>query len=595
VQQLGPAYERLVAKLAEAGQRGNNGSWTCPAHEDSNPSLSVSRGERGVVLHCHAGCGTPEVVAALGMKLEDLFDDDPQPQRSHVDAVYPYHDEGGELLYEVVRFVPKDFRQRRPVPGGYEWRLGGARRVLYRLPEVRRAALAGETVWLCEGEKDADAVRALGACGTTNPGGAGKWREHYCESLIGAQVMIVAHADDPGREHAAKAKSALEAHGISATVLEPAVGNDLSDHLGAGLGLSQLVPQTPVPTGSHALAELIEPGPEFIASAGQTQPQIIRGMLTAGGIAIYGAEPKTGKTWLATYTSLCVANGLDLFGQYEVPEPGRVLYIASEGSREGVIARLKSMALGMGLEPEDAVAGIDFIWRRGFSLGDEAALEALAQLAAEYRLVVIDVLAGTWDGREDSNEDAGRLMRSLAPITAQGCTVAIVHHFGKLNDATAMRRPGQRLRGASAFHGAVDSGIYLERGKNDTRTTVTIELKDGAPVDPFSFSWPSDEVDGTEPCHLDWQAGDRQQLDAVEAVPILMQTVRDHPGESRNGIAKFAAVRKGTATAALAMLVASGQLVERRTEYTDAAGRTRRRQGLYVPEAVAEDWRDALV
>jgi hypothetical protein len=41
------------------------------------------------------------------------------------------------LLYQVVRFAPKDFRQRRPDgPGGWTWNLKGVRRVLYRLFEL---------------------------------------------------------------------------------------------------------------------------------------------------------------------------------------------------------------------------------------------------------------------------------------------------------------------------------------------------------------------------------------------------------------------------------------------------------------------------
>ena len=40
------------------------------------------------------------------------------PGRGHVVHAYPYHDEGGRLLFEVVRFEPKDFRQRRPTRRG---------------------------------------------------------------------------------------------------------------------------------------------------------------------------------------------------------------------------------------------------------------------------------------------------------------------------------------------------------------------------------------------------------------------------------------------------------------------------------------------
>src|SRR5262249_13056867 len=74
-------------------------------------------------------------------------------------ANYPYTDENGTLLYTVVRLDPKDFRQRRPDGrGGWIWNMDGVRRVLYRLPEVLRA----DEVHICEGEKDADNLHALG-------------------------------------------------------------------------------------------------------------------------------------------------------------------------------------------------------------------------------------------------------------------------------------------------------------------------------------------------------------------------------------------------------------------------------------------------
>lgn len=48
----------------------------CPAHEDRSPSLSVAEGADGrALLHCHAGCETAAIVAALGLSWSDLFPD----------------------------------------------------------------------------------------------------------------------------------------------------------------------------------------------------------------------------------------------------------------------------------------------------------------------------------------------------------------------------------------------------------------------------------------------------------------------------------------------------------------------------------------
>ena len=96
-------------------------------------------------------------------------------------ATYPYTDEHGELLYEVLRYEPKGFRQRRPNgQGGWAWNLNGARRVLYRLPALLADIDADNTVWICEGEKDAEALRSAGAAATCNSGGAAtEWLPEY--------------------------------------------------------------------------------------------------------------------------------------------------------------------------------------------------------------------------------------------------------------------------------------------------------------------------------------------------------------------------------------------------------------------------------
>jgi len=46
----------------------------CPAHDDHHPSLRIGIGADGrVLLHCHAGCTAEQIVAALGLKMADLF------------------------------------------------------------------------------------------------------------------------------------------------------------------------------------------------------------------------------------------------------------------------------------------------------------------------------------------------------------------------------------------------------------------------------------------------------------------------------------------------------------------------------------------
>jgi hypothetical protein len=114
--------------------------------------------------------------------------------------------------------------------------------VLYLLPEVLEAVAHGERVFVCEGEKDVEAVRAAGGVATCNPGGARKWRKEYTESLVGATVTVVADDDEPGRYHATQVLAALQARGVAARVVLPASGKDAADHLSTGCGLDEFVP-----------------------------------------------------------------------------------------------------------------------------------------------------------------------------------------------------------------------------------------------------------------------------------------------------------------------------------------------------------------
>lgn len=188
----------------------------CPAHDDRNPSLSVATGDDGrVLLYCHAGCSYQEIVEALGMQPGDLFSDNGAetahqgPAERRIVKTYDYVDGSGALLFQTVRYKPKGFRQRRPDgEGGWVWNLKGAPRVLYRLPEIL-AADPDQWIIVCEGEKSADAIRALGLVATTNPMGAGKWRHVDQKPLEGRNVAIIPDEDDQGQDHAAKVGAAL--------------------------------------------------------------------------------------------------------------------------------------------------------------------------------------------------------------------------------------------------------------------------------------------------------------------------------------------------------------------------------------------------
>ena len=109
------------------------------------------------------------------------------------------------MLYQVLRLEPKSFRQRRPDgDGGWIWQLD-ERRVIYRWPELLKYPDA--TVFVCEGEKDADRVASLELCATSVAGG--KWTDECVRALAGHDVIILEDNDETGRKKALAAAQAL--------------------------------------------------------------------------------------------------------------------------------------------------------------------------------------------------------------------------------------------------------------------------------------------------------------------------------------------------------------------------------------------------
>ena len=66
--------DTVLSRLPEARRAGGQHLTRCPCHEDRRPSLGIRELDDGkVLLRCYAGCPTPEVIAALGLRWSDLF------------------------------------------------------------------------------------------------------------------------------------------------------------------------------------------------------------------------------------------------------------------------------------------------------------------------------------------------------------------------------------------------------------------------------------------------------------------------------------------------------------------------------------------
>lgn len=211
----------------------------CPLHEDHEWSFCFDRRTRN--WQCEFGCGNGDLVA-LGVRLWQcgisaatarvlsLCGDDPR----QVTSRYPYVDEQGQFLFEVLRYSPKGFATR--VPASWVWndivrgQPTDEQRVLYRLPEVVQAT----DVLIVEGEKDCEAARSMGLVATCNPGGSSRWYRDYVDIFRGKHVKIVADADESGRRHARDIAGSLVPVAASVKLIEFSMVKDLTEWVETG-------------------------------------------------------------------------------------------------------------------------------------------------------------------------------------------------------------------------------------------------------------------------------------------------------------------------------------------------------------------------
>lgn len=331
--------EVLLPKLDGIRKSGAGYMARCPAHEDSRASLSVGPGkDQPVVINCHVGCDPVDILAKLGLTWESLCAPRERDQRDEGEwtphgpaiAVYDYVDESGKLLFQVCRTRDKQFPQRVPDrsrKGGWNWRLGETRRVLYRLPRVIEAVKDGETIWVCEGEKDVHALERAGVTATCNPGGAGKWRPEFAEFLRDALVCIVADKDKPGQAHARQVAASLGEIALAVEIVEAAGEHkDAAAHLGAGLPLISFETTW---EQSDAVPDLAPDLYEFLAVEDPVNDWVIPGLLERGDRLIWTGFEGLGKSVITRQIAICAAAGMHPFERTPIT-PRRVLFIDCE-------------------------------------------------------------------------------------------------------------------------------------------------------------------------------------------------------------------------------------------------------------------------
>lgn len=470
---------------------GTNGSLRVTLHGDHRGTWRDHESGHGggvldLVIHKQGGDR-----AAAASWLSEMFPDTVAPaasKRREV-AAYRYVDETGKLVFEVVRFEPKDFRQRRPDgAGGFHWNLKGVEPTLYRLPDVLRAVRENERIYIVEGEKDADRLAALGFAATCNPGGAGKWKVQLAQLLAGARVAIIPDNDDVGIEHAETVARSLQ--GIADNVRVVALGGqarkaDVSDWLSAGGTAEDLVD---IVAGAADWRPSFKPRFPLVwfGQEDSVAPMswLVRGLMVEGGVSVVYGPPKSSKTFLVLDLALHVAHGREWYNLRV--KAGGVVYVCGEGAA-GVRQRMKAWRQEKAGDSSAPFA----LLPQSINLFD--AEEELDRLIADIkgladpmggpaRLVVFDTVSRMIGaGDEDKARDINVLVRNAERVQREtGAHVLFVHHSGKDRD--------RGMRGSNAFLGAVD--VAIEVAKDDTGfcEAKVPAIKDGGEIGPFTYT-----------------------------------------------------------------------------------------------------------
>jgi hypothetical protein len=462
--------------------------------------------------------------------------------RTAIDAVYRYRDADGKVVHETVRYKDKRFRQRRPLGNGrYAWDLDGVEPVLYNLPALLAAA-PEEAVWIVEGEKDANRLGTLGLLATTNPMGAGKWRDDYARWLVGRHCYIIPDNDEKGRDHALAVARSLEGRAASVRIVElaglPEKG-DVSDWLDAGGEPDRLceiafeTPEWSPPRPAEAAAPAGDGRP---AAGGNGDGRVDFAAMTAadlglipladvvprnvdwlweyrlarGEMAILAGEGGLGKSMFLLACAAAVSTGGPWPAGCGTAPVGTVIIVSAEDHPETTI-RPRLQAMGADLAKVIICKARAVIDRDGLrtvhpmSLQDRTYWRAVFDRYPDAALFIVDPVP-SYLGRGVNDRQNNEIRAVLEPfveevVRPRGVCFYANTHLSKAIDA---RSPIQRITGSIAYANIPRNVHIVVRDPDDHGRRFFAQAKcNNGPDDLLSIGYRIEQrtivIPGSEP------------------------------------------------------------------------------------------------
>ena len=484
----GPGHSRHDRSLSVMIGDNNDIVVNSFAKDDPIKCKDFVRERIGVPAWQPNGAGLPDPIASMQAKAA-------AKEIKKFVTEHVYQKEDGLPYLKVTKFVgeiggKKDFPQAYWNGNGWVSGKPPGPKIPYRLPEL--LASVHDTVFVCEGEKDADALSEQGFVATTASEGAGKWTADLNQYFAGKTVFVMADNDKAGADHARQVAESLtgiasEVHIVNLPNLPPK--GDVSDWLDAGGETSRLIDLC---KSYPVYVKPTDPVVSFTASQLQHMdfPPIkfvVPGYIVEG-LTLLAGKPKFGKSWLVMHAAIAVARGGYTLGEIRCIE-GDVLYCALEDNPRRLKRRMRKL---LGFSPWPARLKFECTMPR-LNAGGVAFVRQWIESQPEPRLVVIDTLAKVRDPRgaqELSYEaDYAAVSELKALADEKGVAIVLVHHVRKM----AAEDPLDTVSGTTGLTGAVDSVLVLTRDGHGTtlhgRGRDLEEIEDAATFDREACLW----------------------------------------------------------------------------------------------------------
>lgn len=371
-------YDDILTKFKVTSRSGDTAQCICPAHKDKKASLTVSRGSDGkTLIHCQAGCNTLEVLKAVGLTMSDLFEEASasswigyveKVKHNKIEGIYHYYDLSGNYAYTHLRMTGKDFPYGVLKNGRFTFGLQKNRkdfRAIYtgNYSRLMKAIRDGKTIFICEGEKDADTLNMYDIPAFTC-GSAGEWIEECEELLRGCPVVILADNDKPGINSAKRIAAALNGKTRYTKLIIPTPEKergDISDYftqhdLNDFMSLLSNTPEYKKPeevdgpqeenTAASIFDQVVK-----VADVKETEAEwLIPFYIPKNQITVLGGTGGSGKTTLECEIVAAITTGRqsvltrDLVPEEFISEPENVLFLSGEDDISTILKKRLRLA-----------------------------------------------------------------------------------------------------------------------------------------------------------------------------------------------------------------------------------------------------------